>query len=174
MIVLIMFIMRIPLKDKLVMIIPIVFVLLTLSPWFPPIFCSHRGATVEVLLFKTTVNGLIGIPSLSITITFKPMNLPLPSWLELKSSFTIFYRMFYMRKVARSAPFLALELWFSYWHYTIIAVLIAIVSGFFNASVRLASQKSIKSMMDRPRAASGSWVKPLVAYGLIIGMIVGQ
>ena len=81
MIVLIMFIMRIPLKDMLVMIIPIVFVLLTLSPWFPPIFCSHRGATVEVLLFKTeekvaptyTVNGLIGIPSLSITITFKPM-----------------------------------------------------------------------------------------------------
>ena len=83
----------------LVMIIPIVFVLLTLSPWFPPIFCSHRGATVEVLLLKTeervaptyAVNGLIGIPSLSITITSKPMSLPLPSWLELKSSFTIFY-----------------------------------------------------------------------------------
>lgn len=40
------------------------------------------------------------------------------------------------------------EVWFSYWHYTIIAVSIAIVSGFFNASVRLASQRSIKSMMD--------------------------
>lgn len=39
-------------------------------------------------------------------------------------------------------------MWYSYWHYTIIAVFIAIVSGFFNASVRLASQRSIKSMME--------------------------
>lgn len=43
----------------------------------------------------------------------------------------------------------AVCVWFSYWHYTIIAVFIAIVSGFFNASVRLASQKSIKSMMEQ-------------------------
>lgn len=50
------------------------------------------------------------------------------------------------------------EVWFSYWHYTIIAVSIAIVSGFFNASVRLASQRSIKSMMD------AAWVGPRDAH----------
>ncbi|CAK9023746.1 Polyamine-transporting ATPase 13A2 [Durusdinium trenchii] len=43
----------------------------------------------------------------------------------------------------------AVCVWFSYWHYTIIAVFIAIISGFFNASVRLASQRSIKSMMEQ-------------------------
>ena len=40
------------------------------------------------------------------------------------------------------------EVWFSYWHYTIIAMTIAVISGFFNTSVRLASQQSIKSMME--------------------------
>lgn len=50
-------------------------------------------------------------------------------------------------------------MWFSYWHYTIIAVSIAIVSGFFNASVRLASQRSIKSMMD-----AMAWVGPRDAH----------
>ncbi|OLP91475.1 DEAD-box ATP-dependent RNA helicase 14 [Symbiodinium microadriaticum] len=45
------------------------------------------------------------------------------------------------------------EVWFSYWHYTIIAMTIAVISGFFNTSVRLASQQSIKSMMEQQLTA---------------------
>ncbi|CAE7038420.1 Atp13a5, partial [Symbiodinium sp. KB8] len=47
----------------------------------------------------------------------------------------------------------AVCVWFSYWHYTIIAMTIAVISGFFNTSVRLASQQSIKSMMEQQLTA---------------------
>mmetsp|Transcript_59508 Transcript_59508/g.170801 ORF Transcript_59508/g.170801 Transcript_59508/m.170801 type:complete len:1448 (+) Transcript_59508:107-4450(+) len=42
----------------------------------------------------------------------------------------------------------AVCLWFSYWHYTIIAVTVAGFSGLFNAQVRLASQREIRAMME--------------------------
>lgn len=41
----------------------------------------------------------------------------------------------------------AVCLWFSYWHYTVLALVVAFSSGVFNALVRLSSQRSIKGMM---------------------------
>ncbi|CAJ1383081.1 unnamed protein product [Effrenium voratum] len=65
--------------------------------------------------------------------------------------------------------------WFSYWHYTIIAVSIAVSSGFFNASVRLASQKSIKSMMEqnlKTRVLRDGQVMEVDAGDLVPGDVV--
>ena len=172
MIVLIMFIMRIPLKDMLVMIIPIVFVLLTLSPWFPPIFCSHRGATVEVLLFKTeekvaptyTVNGLIGIPSLSITITFKPM----------KNHLSPYFTVYFTCGKSPEAPL--------FWPLSCGFPIGTTPSSLSSSPLSPASSTPRSGWRVRRASSrwwtaqgrwSGSWVKPLVAYRLI-GMIVGQ
>jgi len=43
----------------------------------------------------------------------------------------------------------AVCLWFSYWHYTIIALGVAIISACFNVSIKIRNQKAIKAMMEQ-------------------------
>jgi len=43
----------------------------------------------------------------------------------------------------------AVCVWFSYWHYTIIAIVVAAASGIFNVAVRLGNQRYIKGMIEQ-------------------------